>query len=36
MTAIHESAVVERGAKLGEGVEIGPFCVVGAEVVLGD
>ncbi len=32
---IHPSAVVESGAKLGEGVEIGAFAVVGPEVVLG-
>ncbi len=38
MTAplIHPSAVIETGARLGEGVRIGPFCVVGAGVVLGD
>ncbi|MDB5650282.1 MAG: acyl-(acyl-carrier-protein)--UDP-N-acetylglucosamine O-acyltransferase [Hyphomicrobiales bacterium] len=33
---IHPSAVVEDGAFLGSGVAIGPFCHVGAEVVLGD
>lgn len=32
---IHASAVVHPEAKLGEGVEIGPFCVVGAHVTLG-
>ena len=31
---IHPSAIVESGAVLGEGVEIGPFCHVGAHVVL--
>jgi UDP-N-acetylglucosamine acyltransferase len=36
VTAIHPSAVVESGATLGEGVEIGPFCHVGAKVRLGD
>lgn len=33
---IHPSAVVEDGARLGEGVVIGPFCHIGAEVELGD
>ena len=36
MTRIHPSAVVERGAVLGEGVEIGPFCHVGAQAQLGE
>jgi len=35
-TIIHPSAVVDPGAQLGEGVEIGPFCVVGASVKIGD
>lgn len=35
-TLIHPSAVVERGAQLGEGVRIGPFCHIGPQVVLGD
>ena len=33
---IHPTAIVESGAKLGEGVKIGPFSIVGAEVELGD
>ena len=33
---VHPSAVVELGAKLGPRVEIGPFCHVGANVVLDD
>ena len=33
---IHPTAVIEAGAKLGEGVSIGPFCVVGPEVTLAD
>jgi len=33
---IHETAVVDAGAKLGEGVTIGPLCVVGPNVTLGD
>ncbi|WP_028034975.1 acyl-ACP--UDP-N-acetylglucosamine O-acyltransferase [Chelativorans sp. J32] len=35
-TFIHPTAIVEQGAKLGEGVKIGPFCYVSAETVLGD
>ncbi len=34
--AIHPSAVVEDGARLGTGVEIGPFCHVGPQATLGD
>lgn len=34
MTKIHPSAVIERGAKVHDSVEIGPFCVVGANVEL--
>jgi UDP-N-acetylglucosamine acyltransferase len=33
---VHSSAVVEDGAVLGAGVEIGPFCHVGSRVTLGD
>lgn len=33
---IHPSAVVHPEAELGAGVEIGPFCVVGQSVRLGD
>lgn len=35
-TFIHPQAVVERGAWLGQGVRIGPFCHVGPDAVLGD
>jgi UDP-N-acetylglucosamine acyltransferase len=35
-TAIHPTAIVEDGAKLGDGVAIGPFSIVGANVSLGD
>jgi len=34
--AVHPTAIVEDGATLGAGVEIGPFCLVGREAVLGD
>jgi UDP-N-acetylglucosamine acyltransferase len=33
---IHPTAIVEDGARLGDGVTIGPFSVVGANVSLGD
>jgi UDP-N-acetylglucosamine acyltransferase len=36
MSAIHPTAVIEAGAKLGKDVVIGPFCTVGADVELGD
>ena len=36
MTTIHPTAIVEEGAQLGEAVEIGPYCTVGADVQLGD
>lgn len=36
MTQIHASAIVEGDVKLGEGVEIGPFCVVRGHVTLAD
>ncbi len=31
---VHPTAVIEDGAKIGAGVKIGPYCVVGAEAVL--
>ncbi|MCB1477846.1 MAG: acyl-ACP--UDP-N-acetylglucosamine O-acyltransferase [Tepidamorphaceae bacterium] len=36
MTIIHKTACVDSSAKIGDGVEIGPFCVVGPDVSLGD
>ncbi|MEI7931762.1 MAG: acyl-ACP--UDP-N-acetylglucosamine O-acyltransferase [Alphaproteobacteria bacterium] len=36
MSSIHPTAIVHDGAKLGADVEIGPFCIVGADVTLGD
>ncbi len=36
MPDIHPTAIVERGAELGEDVVVGPYCTVGPEVVLGD
>ncbi|MGQ4273014.1 acyl-ACP--UDP-N-acetylglucosamine O-acyltransferase [Terrihabitans sp. B22-R8] len=36
MLKIHPTAIVEDGARIGSDVEIGPFCVVGPNVDLGD
>ncbi|WP_238319290.1 acyl-ACP--UDP-N-acetylglucosamine O-acyltransferase [Parvularcula oceani] len=33
---IHPRAIVEEGARIGEGVEVAPFCHVGAHVTLHD
>ena len=34
--SIHPTAIVEPGARLGAGVSVGPFSLVGADVTLGD
>lgn len=34
--AVHPAAIIEDGARLGAGVEIGPYCIVGRDVALGD
>ena len=36
MGEIHPTAIIEPGAELGANVTIGPYCVVGAKVKLGD
>lgn len=36
MAAIHPTAVVDPGAKLGERVSVGPFCTIGPQVECGD
>ena len=36
MAKIHPTAIVQDGAKLGADVEIGPYCLVGQDVTLGD
>lgn len=33
---VHPTAVIHEGARLGSGVEIGPYCIVGPQVRLGD
>lgn len=35
-TAIHPSAIIADGAKIGADVTIGPYCVIGDHVVIGD
>jgi UDP-N-acetylglucosamine acyltransferase len=35
-STIHSSAVIEDGAQLGAGVEVGPFCHISKGAVLGD
>lgn len=32
---IHPTAIVDRGAELSDGVRVGPYCVIGSDVVLG-
>lgn len=36
MAQIHPTAIIEKGARLGADVRIGPYCVVGQDVELGD
>ena len=36
MAGIHATAIVAPGAKLGQDVTIGPYCIVGADVALED
>ncbi len=36
MSEIHPTALVEDGAKIAAGVEVGPYCLVGPEVELGE
>lgn len=33
---IHKTAIVNKGAKLGRGVEIGPWCIIENNVTIGD
>jgi UDP-N-acetylglucosamine acyltransferase len=33
---IHATAIVDPGAKIGAGTAVGPYCIIGAEVVLGE
>lgn len=35
-TKIHPTAIIEKGAEIGVGVEIGPYSIIGANVKIGD
>ncbi|MBN1114129.1 MAG: acyl-ACP--UDP-N-acetylglucosamine O-acyltransferase [Oligoflexia bacterium] len=32
---IHPTAIIEKGARISEGVEVGPFCIIGPDVEIG-
>jgi len=36
MAKIHPTAIIESGAELADSVTVGPYCIVGAQVELGD
>jgi len=36
MTKIHSAAIIDSSVELGEGVSIGPFCVISGQVKIGD
>jgi UDP-N-acetylglucosamine acyltransferase len=36
MSEVHSTAVIQEGAQIGEDCHIGPYCIVGANVTLGD
>ena len=36
MSMIHPTAIIEKGAQIGNNVKIGAFCVIGQDVVLHD
>lgn len=35
-TLIHPTAIIEKGAELGNNVEVGPYSIIGADVRIGD
>ena len=35
-TQIHPTAIIESGAELGEGVEVGAYAIIGLNVRIGD
>ncbi|MCC8417063.1 MAG: acyl-ACP--UDP-N-acetylglucosamine O-acyltransferase [Rickettsia endosymbiont of Bryobia graminum] len=35
-TLIHQTTIVDPKAKIGKNVKIGPFCIIGSDVTLGD
>ena len=36
MTEIHPTAVIEKSARIGTGVSVGPYCCIGPDVTIGD
>ena len=36
MSHIHSTAIISEGATLGKDVQIGPYCLIGSDVTLGD
>ncbi len=36
MSEIHPTAIIDSSAKIGEGTRVGPYCIIGPDVVLGD
>lgn len=36
MTEIHSTSIIEEGAVIGENVKIGPFCIIGKDVKIGN
>ena len=36
MSEIHPTAIVDRGARLGKGVTVGPYSVIGPKVEVGE
>jgi UDP-N-acetylglucosamine acyltransferase len=36
MSTVHPTAIIEDGAKIGDNITVGPYCMIGADVVLDD
>src|ERR1043165_766730 len=36
MSAIHSTAIVHKSARIAAGVEVGPYTLIGADVVIGE
>ena len=35
MSNIHETAIIQDGAQIDSSVVVGPYCIIGSQVVLG-